>query len=1468
MLFLIFLVIIFSIPAVQTRLAKIVTEDLNEDYGTNLVIKKVDLSLLGSVSLRGVEIRDHHQDTLIFVDRLRTSLLNVKRILDNNVQLSSTSFKGVHVYLKNYKDEKTDNLSIFIEKFEDDNPRDSTSNPFELRSSNIYLEDLNYKQINENNKVPLDFAAYNGGGSLQDFSIVGPNVGLKIRGLYFTDNRGIDITNLTTDFKYTKSQMQFYNSTIQTQTSTIRAEMEFNYDRKNLSEFNELVNLNAVFKESHLSTFDLKKLYGEISSDDILRFDGDLKGSLNNFSLKNLQLNSDKGIRIYGDFNFINAIKQEEFFLTANLEDVSADYDKLKSILPNLLGKTLPTEFKKLGKFSVTGFTKITPKNIEATLEIESEIGEVITDLELRDFASIDDAAYKGEVELLRFDLEKFFNDPLVGKISFKGEVDGKGFRIENISTKLIGNVSQIEFSGYNYQNITVNGLYENNLFDGKLESNDINLKGSFEGLADLSEEVNKFDFKAIVNYADLKALKLYNRDSISELKGIIDLDLKGNQLDNIVGIANFKNIEYRNEKDTYPFKQFLIFSTLNEGIRNIRVDSEDIVKGELIGDFKFGELVPFTQNALGSIYSNYNPFKVEPHQFLKFDFVIYNQIIDVFFPKVSVAPNTIIKGNIKADKNQLKLKISSPQIIAYGIVIDSLFLDTDNKRNLYDTSLRAKSIETPHYKLSKLLLFNKTINDTLFFKSAFAGGDLEEEKFNLDFYYTINKEKKSVVGIEKSTFNFKGNIWDLNPKNNSENKLVFDLKKDEYVFSPFKLKSKEQEINFKGILRDSTYKELEADFKQVYLKSFLPEIDSLKLRGKLDGTINISQKEGVYSPKGNLTVKNFHINNYKQGDLFLNVEGESSYEKYNVVMSLERERVKSISALGSLDFSNTRPIVDLSVFLEEFELNAFGPLGEDVLSKVRGTANGDFKLTGFLGNPEMNGSMVLKNAGLQFPYLNVDYNFEGDATVGLNGQSFMFDKINLQDSKHLTRGVLDGSITHQNFDKWALDINISTPNLLVLDTKDSDEALYYGTGFISGKASVTGLTNNITIDVNAKTMPNTNFVIPLKDIASIDNYRLIHFKSEKTLKELQEKLAIDAIEGVSLNIDLEVTKDARAQVVIDEVNGSELSGRGTGDLRIEINTRGKFNMFGDYKIDNGIYNFRYGGIINKPFNILKGGTISWSGNPYEANLNVTAVYTTNANPAVLLENFNTNRKIPVDLITKISGSLFNSKQEFDISIQNSNSTIASELDFVLNDNDVNSKMRQFLTLLAAGTFASPNGGNINGSDLITGTTSNAIGSILSDIISSNKVRLDLGYTNGEQQNIQDNLNTDSQFDVSLTTQLSKNVIVNGKVGVPVGAQTQSSVVGEVKVEILLNEAGNFRGVIFNRQNEIQYSAQEEGYTQGIGLSYQVNFNSLSELLKKLGLKKKDKKKKVIKKKDSITSLHKGLFNFKKKTKD
>ena len=144
-----------------------------------------------------------------------------------------------------------------------------------------------------------------------------------------------------------------------------------------------------------------------------------------------------------------------------------------------------------------------------------------------------------------------------------------------------------------------------------------------------------------------------------------------------------------------------------------------------------------------------------------------------------------------------------------------------------------------------------------------------------------------------------------------------------------------------------------------------------------------------------------------------------------------------------------------------------------------------------------------------------------------------------------------------------------------------------------------------------------------------------------------------------------------------------------------------------------------------------------------------------------------------------------------------------------------------------------------------------------------NKVQLGLGYTQGDKGDVND-LKTDDQVDVSISTQLGDRVLVNGKVGVPVGTNTQTSVVGEVKVEVLLNEEGSLRATVFNRQNEVQYSAEEEGYTQGIGISYQVNFNNLSDLSKKIGLKKK-KQNRV--KKDTLLLKRNKLIRFKSKSK-
>lgn len=1461
-------VIILSIPYVQNKLGKKVTDYLNKEYGTNIVVKKVDLSFLGNVQLKEIEIRDHHKDTLIFVKNLKTSLLNVKKIVDNNVNLGNATLTGTHFYMKTYKGEDDDNMSIFLNNFEDNQPQKSTSTPFVLTSKNIYVNDLVFKLINENKKDPLEFSATNVKGNLNDFSLKGPNVSMKIRDLSLIENRGVHITSLSTDFLYTKKKIELLKTTLKTDNKTdINGNIFFNYKREDFAQFTDKVKLKANFKKSVVSVKDLNKFYNELGGNDRIFFSGTMRGVLNNFSANNLNMYSKNGMQFRGNTGFVNAFNSERgFVFDAEVKKLSSNYHQLRRILPNVLGKTIPTKFNKLGRFTLAGLIKVTPEQIDATLNVKSKIGNIISDLQLTNIEDIDNAKYNGDVEFVDFDLGEIAENPMLGRVSLKADVQGAGFNVETINTTLIGKVSKVDFKGYSYKDLNVNGQFQNKKFDGFLQAEDENFKLKFEGLADFSSEIYKFDFTTDIDKIDLQKTNLFKRDSIAILKGKIKLDVSGNTFDNIVGKANFKNVVYTNPKKKYVFKEFTIASSIKDSIHTIKIDSKDIVEGQLSGKFTFAELLPVAQNALGSVYTNYSPLPVAPNQFINFDFTIYNQIVDIFLPKVSIGTNTRIRGRINSNNNTVKLNFISPKIEAYQNVIDKIELRLDNKNKLYNTHITANKVSNKYYELSKLNLLNRTVNDTLFFKSTFKGGKKETEDFNLDFFYTINKDRKSVVGIQKSTLKYKDNKWVINPENNRKNKTTFDLKDNSFVFSPFTMISNNQKIEFLGNLKGRENKNLKANFTNVKLTSFLPKIENLALKGLVNGEVNLIQKEGLIKPTANIVINDIIVNEFSQGTLKATIQGTNSFDKYKVDISIKDYKFDNVKAVGTLDFSTKKPTMDMLIKLKEYELNGFSNLGEDVIENLRGRLSGKFTSKGELLNPTFKGYLTLIEGGLTFPYLNIDFDIIKNANFQLKNQSLLLKNVVLQDTKYDTKGYLSGNITHQNFEQWYLNLDLNTPNMLVLDTKEADEIPYYGKGFLRGNAKIRGLTSNLTIDVTGKTEKGTVFVIPLSDVTTVDNYKLIHFKKPNEDPNKREN-TIENISGLNLNMNLEITKDAIAQVVIDKVSGSELKGSGTGNLFIEINTRGKFLMNGDLSIDNGEYNFKYSG-ISKKFNVQRGGTISWNGDPFKAELDLIATYQAKANPAQLLDNITSTRKIPVDLYIKIIGGLFDSKQEFDIKIPNANSTITSELEFVLNDNDSNSKMLNFFSLLFTGSFYNEETFRSNAaSDFGIGTASDLLSNVLSNVLNSkdDKFKLDVGYSQGRANKIT-GINTDNQVDVSVTTQLNDRVLFNGKVGVPVGANVQTNVIGEAKLEVLLNKEGNLRWTIFNKPNDIQYSIEEEGYTQGTGLSYQVNFNTLKELGEKLGLRKN--KKTLKKTKDTIKEQPTRLINFSTRKKD
>ncbi|HBI40935.1 MAG TPA: DUF490 domain-containing protein [Tenacibaculum sp.] len=1461
-IFLLLLVLLLSTPFVQTRMGGYATNYINKNFGTNILVKKIDLSLLSNIQLKGIEIRDHHKDTLIFVDNFKTSLLNVKNVLDNKVNLEKASLSGVQFYLKTYKGEKNDNLSIFINSFNTKSQKDSLSSPFVMKCKGVFLSNLAFRFLDQNQKKTLQFAATNTSADFNEFSIIGSDVSMKIRNMKFIDNRGLDIQKLNTDFLYTKTHMQFYKTLIETNNHTrINTDIKLSYKREELVDFNDKVKIKAKFHKSDLSVIDLNKLYKELQGNDMIKFSGKVNGVLNNFSTNNVRMRSKKGLRIDGDFGFVNALNIERgFIFDGEIKNITSNYYQLKRVLPNLLGRTLPTEFQRLGNFTMAGLVKVTPDQMDATLTVNSDIGTTISDLQLTNIENIDNANYEGEVVFDDFDIGVFANDPLLGKISLSADVKGSGFNIDNINTSILGTISSLEFNQYDFNDLNVNGLFKKRKFEGELDSSDDNFLMSFKGLADFSSEINKFDFEVNMTKVNLNKINLFKKDSVSELKGKLVLDISGNTIDDIIGKATFENFKYQNQRDSYKFQKFIINSSIKDSIKSIAINSKDIVEGRLEGKFSFKDLLPITQNALGSIYTNYEPHKVSGDQFLKFDFKLHNKIIDVFFPEIFVEENSHIKGRVNFSNNSIKMSFLSPKIRANENVIEKIVLKLDNKNPIFNTHLTADKISLGNYKIEKLNLLNRTERDTLFFKSEFKAGKSKRENLELNLYYTINKDKKGVLGIQKSKLSYQGFDWVVNPNENKENKITFNIQNKKVLVSPFLLESGDQKIEFQGSTLGAFDKDFKVRFQNVKLASMLPSIDSLKLNGNINGGLTYKQSKEKINPKAYVTVNDFKINGFQQGDLTLQITGDNSYDKFDLNMSLSNEKAESISAEGSLDFSPKRPEIDLQVLLQEYELNAFSPLGKEVLSHLRGKISGGFNARGIISNPDFDGVLRLDDAGLKFPYLNVDFDLKGNTEIILEGQQFKLNDVVLEDTKYKTKGGLKGYIAHQNFEMWFLDLDITTENLLILDTKESEEISYYGTGFLKGDAEITGLTSNLDIEVTGKTQPGTNFVIPLSDIKTVDNYKLIHFEKRVNEKEEKERL-IEDIKGLDLRIKLDVTKDAVAQVVIDKVSGSELKGSGQGNLSIDINTRGKFNMVGDFKVDNGLYNFRYAG-ITKPFVVQKGGTISWSGNPFDAELDITAVYSTKANPAQILDNISSSRKIPIDLYTKITGGLFSSKQEFDIKIPSANSTTSSELEFILNENDLNTKMQHFSFLLAFGTFYNEENIANSATTGLTGTASEIASGILSNMLNGedDKVRLGVGYVQGDRGNIENQNTSNDQLDVSISTQLSDRVLINGKVGLPVGANNQTNIIGEVEVEGLINDEGNLRWTIFNRPNNLQYSIYEEGYTQGAGISYQVNFNNLNELSQKLGLKKKSKRKK-----DTIIKKQKNHVHFKSK---
>jgi hypothetical protein len=1430
-------VLVFSIPVVQTSLGNYITKRINNDYGTNINIDKVGLQFNGDVELKNIYIEDYKQDTLINIAELNTSIINFRNLYNGDLEFGDIDIIDLIFNIKTYKDERGTNLDVFVAKFDSDNPRKKGKNKFLMSSSDVSIYNGIFRLLDENRETTKVLEFKNLNINATNFLINGSDVSARINTLTLKDSRGLELKNLMTDFSYTRTNMEFANLEIKTSKSVLKGDLKFSYERKDLQYFAEKVLVKANFKDSSVLLDELNTFYNEFGANQYAKFSAELSGTLNDLQTTNLRLNTSRNTRIYGDINFKNLFNKEadNFQMNANFRNLSSTYKDLKALLPNVLGAGIPSSFDRLGKFTIVGQSQVTSSTINADIEIDTDLGFVDAILEINKVNDIDNASYKGNIVLEAFDLGTLINNPKVGVASLNLNVNGNGFVAKTLNTEVKGDVFEIVYNDYNYNNVIIAGNVQDRIFDGNLVANDKNLKLNFIGLIDFSEAVNKYDFNANVAYANLKALNFVKKDSVSVFKSRVKMNMNASNIDDAYGQVKFTNTSYKNQNNDYYFKEFAVSSRFDDDMRFIEINSPDIIEGSLKGHFRFNDLGKLFENSLGHIYTNYIPHEVETNQDIDFNFKIYNKIVEVFYPEIEIGKNTYVRGRVESDEKEFRLTFKSPQIRLLDYFASNIELQVDNNNPLFNTYVEIDSVNTKHYNVSKFSLINVTVNDTLFMRSEFIGGKQNNDNFNLSFYHTINEENESVIGFKKSDVTIKGNKWFINEDKNRFNKISFNKDLTTFNIDKFKINHNREEISLSGFIKDSTEKDLKLNFKNVDLAKITPHVDRLLLAGNVNGKLDILQENGSYLPNSTIVIDNFKVNNFPLGSFNATITGNETLTNYNVNATIKNDISKSFSAIGNINVVGEKSRIDVNLEFDKFNLKPLNPLLDGVLSNIRGEVDGKANIIGSLNHPDINGDLILNNSGFGVPYLNVDYKFSNNASVTLKNQSFVFNKIQLIDTKFNSVGQLNGSLSHVNLSKWSLDLNVDTNRLLVLNTKETEGALYYGTGFIGGTANVKGPTEELVISVVGETKAGTVFKIPLSDTESFGDNSYIHFvtKEEKEARKQGLDYVFNAIKGLELDFDLDLTEDAEVEIIIDKNSGHSLKGRGRGGILVRINTNGKFNMWGDFAVFEGVYNFAFGGVIQKEFIVQPGGTIAWEGDPLKAQLNMLATYKTQANPSPLLDN-PINRSIPVELNISLTGDLEHPDPSFDFEFPNVSSTIKSELQYRLESDD--DKQNQALYLISTGSFSR----GLNELNF-AGTIAERLNGIVNSLFSNGDGKFDFGV-NIEMGDNRPDYQTDDRFGLSLKTQITNGVYINGKVAVPIGGASETVIAGDVEINFLLNEEGTLTAKVFNRENSIRNFGEEIGYTQGVGISYSVDFDTFKELLHNFLRKSKKQK--------------------------
>ena len=1472
--------LLLAIPAVQNFAIDKAATWAGEKLNTTVSVGNITIGMLNRVAVRDFYVSDWDGDTLLYVKRADAYIGPLASLVKKNLVINYGNIQGGKFVVR-----ETERGTFAVKEITDQlvkNREKDSGFRLDVRSLDGSDIDFSLLRIDDPDDGGIDFADMHllGMDTHIDNLLVrsGGHVAGDIRRLSFVERSGFTLDDMFGHFLVDNGQIEVKEA----QLKTVLSEINLDYlllDGKNWLEYRDFINKVPIICNITNS---------RVSSDDVGYFataiwgwqttvrnaSVSMNGAVADFKGKIAYATLEDGGVLQGSAHVKGLIDVDNTLFDINVDRLKASTEEVSYLLNTIAHLSL-------GESATQYVERI--KAIEASGEFHGTIHDFRVKangtMECGGDIALECSMKNPKEGRKSVDATVVANDTNLGCL-LASEIFGSTTLSANVKVELGdgqpamlkggGKVDKIGINSYDYRNIVVVADIEDNRIAGSLSTDDNALKLDAQAMLDISDRsMPLYDAVMTISHADLHAMNINRRDSISVLKGDVGLSARGASFDELNGVLRIAGAEYETVGRDCSADMVELAIESNEDSRTLTLSS-DFVDAVFESRTAYKDVLYYLKNLLAHyaplLYDEEARQNINTHveqignevAILSVTTKDIDPLLGCITDGLEMSEGSKVEMLVSPSDNRFVMHASSEYLMHHNYLVTNIDVKAGNAGDSLAMSLVAEDLYAGAFHFSGVGVSGGAKDNTINVDAMFADSlrDLHGELSAKAHISRKNNRRNMSISFNPSSVDSGDTSWRITTDGIDIDSSRVDIRR-------FAVRSDTQELYVNGVASRSDKDSVYMSLRNFSLAPFTQITNRLgyEIDGRTNGyaTVHSALKDTRIDAR--IEMDSVNVSGVDIPNLLLTSQWDFGRSRASLDISTRQDNKRVIQ--GYFAPSQMRYYARMQT--DGVKMDLLDPLLTSVITDTKGVASVDLTISGEGRMAELRGDIKVDSLATTVDYTRCRYSVP-KANIQVENNRLMTKNVPVYD-KNGREGTLSLDVSLEHLSNIEYSVGLQVNNMEVLNTTERDNPMFYGSIFATGTGSIHGDKAGIKMDFVARSDDNSKFYMPLTDNSDIQSADFVTFATKeqdttsylvrkKMLFENRQKRRTSGGDAIDITMALDVRPNTEVQLVIDPTVGDIIKGTGEGLLNLRINPQANiFEMYGDYTIEKGSYLFTLQNVINKWFDIEPGSTIQWTGEPLDALLNIDAVYRLKASLQPLLEGSLTEsnrstRAVPVECFIHLTDRLTQPTVTFDIVVPSADSEVQSLIASALATPE--SKSQQFLYLIIANSFISESNNTMTsaiGASATAATGFEMLSNQFSNWLSSDDYKIVLRYRPRTEQ-------MSDEVDFGFSKGLVDNRLLIEVEGNYIVDKTQvvnatSNFTGEAYLTWLIDRAGTLRLKGFT--HTIDRFDENQGLQEtGIGIYFKEDFNNARDLRYRLKNRfkreKKDREEKETKK--------------------